>query len=180
MRALTFIPEGKITAGKLGQTLAYGAQVVQVKGDFDAAMTLVQEVAATEPVFLANNINPFRLEGQKSIAFEMLQQRHWIAPDWLVLPGGNLGNTSAIGKALIEAYELGLITKLPRIATIQAAGASPFAQWFERGFDQYEPMQAETVASAIRIGNPVSRHRARRIIQRTGGVVLALPDDATA
>ena len=111
MRALTFIPEGKITAGKLGQTLAYGAQVVQVKGDFDAAMTLVQEVAATEPVFLANNINPFRLEGQKSIAFELLQQRHWIAPDWLVLPGGNLGNTSAIGKALIEAYELGLITQ---------------------------------------------------------------------
>ncbi|HEY7908261.1 MAG TPA: pyridoxal-phosphate dependent enzyme, partial [Thermomicrobiales bacterium] len=85
---------------------------------------------------------------------------------------------SAIGKALIEAYELGLIAKLPRIATIQAAGASPFAQWFERGFDQYEPMQAETVASAIRIGNPVSRHRARRIIQRTGGVVLGLPDEA--
>ncbi len=176
MRALTFIPEGKITAGKLGQTLAYGAQVVQVQGDFDAAMTLVQEVAATEPVFLANNINPFRLEGQKSIVFEMLQQRHWVAPDWLVLPGGNLGNTSALGKALIEAYELGLISKLPRIATIQAAGASPFAQWFERSFDHYEPMQAETIASAIRIGNPVSRHRARRIIQRTGGVVLALPD----
>lgn len=176
LRALTFIPEGKITAGKLGQTLAYGAQVVQIQGDFDAAMTLVQAVAATMPVFLANNINPFRLEGQKSIAFEILQQRGWVAPDWLVLPGGNLGNTSAIGKGFIEAYELGLTTKIPRFATVQAAGAAPFAAWFEAGFDNYEPVQAETVASAIRIGNPVSRHRARTIIQRTGGVALALPD----
>jgi threonine synthase len=176
MRALTFIPEGKITAGKLGQTLAYGAQVVQVRGDFDAAMALVQQVAETMPVFLANNINPFRLEGQKSIAFEILQQRGWVAPDWLVLPGGNLGNTSAIGKGFIEAYQLGIIGKLPRFATVQAAGAAPFAAWFEAGFDQYEPVQAETVASAIRIGNPVSRHRARKIIERTGGVVLGLPD----
>ncbi len=177
LRALTFIPEGKITAGKLGQTLAYGAQVVQVQGDFDAAMVLVQEVAATMPVFLANNINPFRLEGQKSIAFEIAQGRGWRVPDWIVLPGGNLGNTSAIGKGFLELYELGITDKVPRFATIQAAGASPFARWFETGFDMYEAMQAETVASAIRIGDPVSRDRARRIIQRTNGVALALPDE---
>lgn len=178
MRALVFVPDGKITSGKLGQTVAYGAQVVQIRGDFDAALGLVQEVTESLPVFLANNINPFRIEGQKAIAFEICQQRGWVAPEWLVLPGGNLGNTSAIGKGFLELYELGIIDRVPRFATVQAAGASPFARWFENGFDTYEPQQAETLASAIRIGNPVSRHRARKIIQRTDGVVIAVTDEA--
>ena len=178
MRALVFVPDGKITSGKLGQTMAYGAQVVRIRGDFDAALDLVQQVAASLPVFLANNINPFRLEGQKTIAFELLQQRGWKAPDWLVLPGGNLGNTSALGKGFLELYDLGIIDRVPRFATIQAAGASPFARWFAAGFDHYEPMQAETLASAIRIGNPVSRHRARKIIERTDGVSIAVSDEA--
>src|SRR5690606_33223498 len=117
-----FIPEGKISAAKLGQTIAYGARIVQIRGNFDAAMALVQDAARRYGIYLLNSINPFRLEGQKTIVFELLHQMGWEPPDWIVLPGGNLGNTSAVGKALTELHEAGVIGRLPRVAVIQAAG----------------------------------------------------------
>src|SRR5205823_12341429 len=133
--------------------LAYGAVTLQIRGDFDAAMKLVQEVCARLSIYLLNSVNPFRIEGQKTIAFELLQQLEWHPPDWIVLPAGNLGNTAALGKALLEAHKLGLIERLPRLAPVQAAGANPFYRSFQVGFAQRFAVPAETVASAIKIGN---------------------------
>ena len=182
LAALTFVPEGKVSNAKVAQTIAYGAKVIQIRGDFDAAMRLVQEVAETPEygVYLLNSINPFRLEGQKTIVFDALQALNWQTPDAIVLPGGNLGNTSAFGKALEEALGLGLIDRMPQIITVQASGAAPFARAFARGFapGSYQPVEAHTVASAIAIGDPVSYPRARRVIQRTEGIVLAVSDAA--
>ncbi|MEZ4569844.1 MAG: pyridoxal-phosphate dependent enzyme [Thermomicrobiales bacterium] len=126
--------------------------------------------------YLLNSLNPFRLEGQKSIFLEAIQQRRWQVPDWVVLPGGNLGNVSALGKAIREAYNAGLIDRMPRVAVVQAAGAAPFAAAFAGGFGSLEPVSAETVASAISIGNPVNYAKAWRVIRETEGLVLAVPD----
>jgi threonine synthase len=175
--ALVLIPEGKIAGGKLAQTIAHGARIVQVKGDFDAALALLRELTSNHPVYLVNSVNPFRLEGQKTIIFELLDQLDWQTPDVIALPGGNLGNTAAFGKALSDLYRAGLIDRLPRLATIQAAGAAPFAAYFASGFDRYRPVAAETIATAIKIGNPASVARARRAIQLTGGVVTTVTDD---
>jgi len=174
--AIVFIPAGKIAAGKLAQALAYGARTLQVAGDFDAAMQLVREVCDEQNIYLLNSLNPFRLEGQKSIVFEIVQGFAWQPPDWIVLPAGNLGNTAAFGKALYELNQLGLIDRTPRLAAIQAAGANPFYQSFRNGFGQPVAVQAETVATAIRIGAPVSYERAVRAIQSTGGVVAEVSD----
>ncbi len=175
--SMVFIPEGKISAAKLGQTIAYGAKIVQVRGDFDAAMKLVEEACGAHDIYLLNSINPFRLEGQKTIFYDLLQQLEWRVPDWVVMPGGNLGNTSAIGRALSDLGDAGVLTKTPRIAVIQAAGAAPFYEAFVSDFRSYEPVEAVTVASAIRIGNPVSYARARRSIEQTNGVVEVVTDD---
>jgi len=121
LQALVFIPEGKIAYGKLAQALAYGAQTLQVRGDFDAAMRLVRQVCDDLGIYLLNSLNPFRIEGQKAIIFELLQQREWEVPDWIVFPAGNLGNTAAFGKALYELKEVGLISHLPRLAAVQAS-----------------------------------------------------------
>lgn len=177
MPAMVLIPDGKISAGKLGQTIAYGATVVQIAGDFDLTLKLLRELTSEFDVYLANSVNPFRPEGQKTIVFEILANLNWKAPDVIALPGGNLGNTAAFGKALSEAYQVGLIDRLPRIATIQAEGASPFARYFESGFDHYEPMTPNTIATAINIGAPASVERARRAIQGTSGLVTAVTDD---
>lgn len=174
--ALIFIPAGKIAAGKLAQALAYGAHTLQVQGDFDDAMTLVRQICDEMGVYLLNSLNPFRLEGQKSIVFEILQGFRWQSPDWIVLPGGNLGNTAAFGKALYEAQQLGLVDKIPRLAVIQAAGASPFYQSYQTGFAQHITMKPETIATAIRIGQPVSHPRAIRALNWTNGVVAAVTD----
>jgi threonine synthase len=174
--SVVFIPEGKISAAKLAQTIAYGARVLQVRGDFDAAMEMVRSASDDYGLYLLNSLNPFRLEGQKSIFFEALQQRRWQVPDWVVLPGGNLGNVSALGKAIREANLAGLIDAVPRVAVVQAAGAAPFAAAYRRGFDAIEPVVADTVASAIRIGSPVNYGRAWRVIRETEGVVLAVSD----
>jgi threonine synthase len=171
-----FIPEGNVALGKLAQTLAYGAVTLQVRGDFDRAMALVQQVSAEMGVYLLNSVNPFRIEGQKTIAYEMLQQLGWNAPDWVVVPAGNLGNTSAIGKALVEARAAGLIARVPRLAAVQAAGANPFYRGFASGFTQRFALEAETVATAIRIGAPVSWTRAMRSIRETNGVVAEVTD----
>jgi threonine synthase len=172
-----FLPAGHVAAGKLAQTLAYGATTIQVDGDFDAAMRLVEQVCSELGVYLLNSLNPYRIEGQKAIGFELLQQLDWQAPDWLALPAGNLGNTSALGKALLQAYQLGLIGHLPRIASIQASGANPFYRSYLTAFASREPVQAHTVATAIKIGDPVSFTRARRVIEQTNGVVEEVSDD---
>jgi threonine synthase len=174
--SIVFVPEGKISAAKLGQTIAYGATIVQIRGDFDAAMKLVEQASDAYGIYLLNSINPFRMEGQKTILFDLLQQLEWALPDWVVLPGGNLGNSSALGRALIELQAAGILAKPPRVAVIQAAGASPFYEAFRSGFRSFEPMEAETVASAIRIGNPVSYARARRTIEITNGAVEIVSD----
>src|SRR5579884_1507011 len=175
--ALVLIPEGKISGGKLSQTIAYGARVVQVAGDFDVALALLRALTDAYDVYLVNSINPFRLEGQKTIVLELLEQLGWEAPDVIALPGGNLGNTSAFGKALVEARQAGLIDRLPRLAVIQAAGAAPFAAYYRNGFQSFVPVPAETVATAIKIGNPASVERARRAIEQTRGIVTTVSDD---
>ncbi len=175
--AVVFVPSGKISMGKLAQTLAYGALTLQVRGDFDAAMGLVMQASKALGIYLVNSVNPFRIEGQKTIVWEILQDLGWKAPDWISFPAGNLGNTSAFGKALREAYEAGWIDRVPRLAAIQAHGANPFFRGFSDGFRTRHKVQAETVASAIRIGDPVSWERAQAAIQYTKGVVAEVTDD---
>lgn len=175
MRAFVFIPEGNIAYGKLSQALAYGARTIQIAGDFDRAMELVQEVCRTEGIYLLNSVNPFRIEGQKAIGLELLQDLDWQVPDWIVLPGGNLGNNTAIAKGLIEARDLGLIDRLPRIAVIQAAGANPLYTSWASG-DPIQPVRADTLATAIKIGNPVSWRKSLRGLQATRGLVEQVTD----
>jgi threonine synthase len=174
--ALVLVPADGVAMGKLAQALAYGARTLLVRGDFDDCLRLVEEASSRLGVYLLNSINPFRLEGQKTIVLELLQQHSWDAPDWIVLPAGNLGNTAAFGKALQEAQALGLISRLPRLAAVQAAGAAPFARSFETGFALRHKVKAETVATAIRIGDPASYDRAVRAIRETDGVVLTVED----
>ena len=174
--ALVFVPAGQVSTGKLAQTLAYGAKTLLVRGDFDASFSLAREASEKLGVYLANSINPFRLEGQKTIVLEALEQLLWEPPDWIALPAGNLGNTSAFGKALREARELGLIARLPRLAAIQALGANPFARSFRDAFARPHRVKAETVATAIRIGDPASHERAAESIRETNGVVTDVTD----
>ncbi len=177
LRAVVFIPSGKVSTGKLAQTLAYGATVLAVRGDFDAAMQLVREASDRLGIYLVNSINPFRIEGQKTIVWELLQDLEWNAPDWIVVPAGNLGNTSAFGKALREAFDAGWIATMPRLASIQASGANPFYRSYRDGFTERHRIAAETVASAIRIGDPVSHAKAVSAIQLTNGIVEQVTDE---
>jgi threonine synthase len=175
--ALVFVPSEGVALGKLAQSLAYGAKTLLVRGDFDDCLRLVEESSRELGVYLLNSINPFRIEGQKTIVLELLQQLGWDPPDWIVLPAGNLGNTAAFGKALHEAKRWGLIDRMPRLAPIQAAGAAPFARGFIDNFRQRYRVKAETVATAIKIGDPASWDRAVRSVVETDGVVLAVSDD---
>ena len=174
--ALVLVPAGQVAAGKLYQTLAYGARTLAVRGDFDACLALLRDAAQRLGIYLLNSVNPYRIEGQKSIVFETLQQLDWKSPDWIALPAGNLGNTAAFGKALDEAHRLGLIDRIPRLLAVQASGASPFYESFTTGFSERRVTRAETVATAIRIGDPASYDRGVRAIQLTGGAVVAVPD----
>lgn len=171
MESVIFIPEGKIAYGKLAQALAYGGKTLQIEGNFDDAMTLVQEVCEKLNIYLLNSINPFRIEGQKAIGFEILHQLDWQAPDWFVIPGGNLGNNSALSKGLQELYELGIINKIPRIAVIQAAGAAPLAQMWKSGTPFKAVREPDTIATAIKIGNPVSWEKSLRGLKWCNGIV---------
>jgi len=195
MRAVIFIGSGKISYGKLAQALDHGALTVQIAGDFDDAMQRVQQVARRLGIYLVNSINPFRLEGQKTIMYRILEGLRWEVPDWVVVPGGNLGNVSAFGKAFSELAELGLIDRLPRLAVINAAGANTFFQLYERyglrwnqgrwdvrlvdgyygGLDA-ERLRAATIASAIEINRPVNLPKALRALERCGGVVREVTD----
>ncbi len=174
--ALVLVPRGRIALGKLAQSLAYGARTLLVDGDFDACLRLAREASETLGVYLVNSINPWRVEGQKTIVWELLQQLSWEVPDWIALPAGALGNTAAFGKALREAHALGLIARVPRLLAVQAAGAAPFAKSFAGGFTTREPVVPDTVATAIRIGDPASWDRAVRAIRETNGIVTAVTD----
>src|SRR5947207_12871289 len=158
LEPLIFIPHGNISYGKLAQALEYGARTFQVEANFDQILALVRQLAERLGIYLLNSINPFRIEGQKTIMAEMLDQRDWHVPDWVVLPGGNLGNTSAFGKALRELKEWGLIDRLPRLAVIQAEGSAPFYDLMRSADRSHLNAVAhpETLATAIKIGDSVS------------------------
>lgn len=177
LRAIVFVPAGKVASGKLAQTLAYGATCLQIRGDFDAAMRLVREACDRLGIYLVNSINPFRIEGQKTIIWELLQDLRWEPPDWIVVPAGNLGNTSAFGKAILEAHAHGWIERMPRLASIQAHGANPFFRSYRESFATRHKIAAETIASAIRIGDPVSYEKAVAAIRTTNGVVEEVTDE---
>jgi threonine synthase len=182
MEALIFLPHGKISFGKLAQSLEYGARTLQVEANFDQILALVRVLAERLGIYLLNSVNPFRIEGQKSITFEMLDQRDWRVPDWVVLPGGNLGNTSAFGKGLREAKALGLIDRLPRLAVIQAESSAPFEHYWARGGEgAFESVAApETLATAIRIGDPVSWPKALYEVRTSGGLVEKVTEQEIA
>jgi len=174
--ALVLVPAGKVALGKLTQSLAYGARTLLVRGDFDDCLRLVREASEALGVYLLNSVNPFRIEGQKTIVLEMLEQLGWDAPDWIALPAGNLGNTAAFGKALREAKQLGLITRMPRLLAVQSDGAAPFAMSYREGFRVRHRVRANTIATAINIGAPASYQRAVQSIRETNGVVVAVSD----
>src|SRR5579884_2978354 len=174
-----FIPHGNISYGKLAQALEYGARTLQVEANFDQILALVRTLAERLGIYLLNSINPFRIEGQKTIVFEMLDQLDWNPPDWIVLPGGNLGNTSAFGKALRELRDFGFIDRMPRLAVIQAEGAAPFYD-FMQGGEFRSVANPETLATAIRIGDPVSWPKALREVNESGGVVEKVSEQEIA
>ena len=178
MTAVVVAPVDGISPAKVAQTLDYGAHVVAVDGDFDDAL---QAVRALDPALAAvvNSVNPYRIEGQKTAAYVLLELRAWEAPEWVVLPGGNLGNTSALGKGFREAQAIGLTAGLPRLAVVQAAGAAPFARAWDSGAELV-PLRAQTDATAIRIGAPASWKKARAEVQASQGTVLAVEDSEIA
>ncbi len=195
MKGIIFVGSGKIAYGKLSQALDYGALTVQITGDFDDAMARVREVSSELKIYLVNSVNPYRLEGQKSIMFRVLEALNWEPPDWIVVPGGNLGNSSAFGKAFFELHQLGLIDRIPRLAVINAAGANTLFELYEkrglrwesgRGDFQiehsyYDQMDAEqskasTIASAIEINRPVNLRKCLRALEWCDGVVRQVTD----
>jgi len=195
MKAVIFIGSGKISYGKLSQALEYGALTVQIDGDFDDAMARVQEVSRDLGIYLVNSVNPFRLEGQKTIMFRVLESLGWDPPDWIVVPGGNLGNSSAFGKAFAELARLGLISRVPRLAVINAAGADTLYQLYDRRgvrwnggqaggqlvADYYRELdeqhkKASTIASAIEINRPVNLRKCIRALEVCNGVVRQVTD----
>ena len=176
--ALVLVPAVGISEGKVAQTLDYGARVIAIDGDFDAALEVVRELD-DGAIGVVNSINPYRIEGQKCAAFALLEARDWKVPDWVVLPGGNLGNTSAFGKGFREARDLGLIDRLPRLAVVQATGAAPFVRAMNDVADLI-PVRAQTAATAIKIGNPASWKKARRELGHLEGRALAVDDETIA
>jgi threonine synthase len=182
LEPLIFLPHGNISFGKLAQALEYGARTLQVEANFDEILALVRVLADRLGIYMLNSMNPFRIEGQKSIVIEMMDQRDWQAPDWIVLPGGNLGNTSAFGKALRELRELGFIDKMPRLGVMQAEGSAPFYEFSQRhGQGEFRAVaKPETLATAIRIGDPVSWPKAWHEVQTSHGVVEKVTEQEIA
>lgn len=173
LKCLVLIPDGKIAWGKLSQAMDYGAVTCQIKADFDGCLTLLTEIVKEAPIYLLNSVNPYRLEGQKTPAFEIAESFDWNVPDHVIVPGGNLGNSSALGKGFREMHELGLVARMPKISVIQAAGANPLVRSLTVSQGAVlESVEAHTRATAIRIGNPASWRKAVRVIQDTGGWCL--------
>jgi threonine synthase len=180
LQPIIFLPHGKISYGKLAQALEYGARTLQVEANFDEILALVRTLAERLGIYLLNSINPFRIEGQKTIIIEMLDQRDWNPPDWIVLPGGNLGNTAAFGKALRELSQMGVIRSMPRLAVVQAEGSAPFHRMMAGG-GSFEPVKnPETLATAIRIGDPVSWPKALHEVRSSNGVVEKVSEQEIA
>ncbi|MBI3973202.1 MAG: threonine synthase [Chloroflexi bacterium] len=181
LSAIVLVPEGGVSFAKLSQSLDYGALTLQIRGDFDAAQTLLQEIAPDLGIYILNSINPFRLEGQKSVMLELLEQCDWKAPDRIVVPGGNLGNSSSYGKALRELDDLGMLSKRPRITIVQAGGAAPLYDAFTQGHpDRLVRVHARTLATAIKIGAPVSWKKARRAVNWSDGWVTSVGEQDIA
>ncbi len=178
MKAVLFVPYRQISAAKLAQALDFGALVVEVGDTFDEAFKLLREIAPELGLYLVNSINPFRIEGQKTIVAEMMEQRAWRPPDYIVVPGGNLGNASAIGKGLRELKELGFIEKVPRVVVVQAAGANPFYRTLAAGSRELITVEdPHTEATAIRIGRPANWKKARRVLEWTAGICECVTDE---
>jgi threonine synthase len=181
LQPVIFLPHGNISFGKLAQALEYGAKTLQIDANFDQILAIVRQIAERLGIYLLNSINPFRIEGQKTIMVEMMDQRDWKSPDWVVLPGGNLGNASAFGKALREMRDLGLIDRLPRLAVVQAEGAAPFYDLTHTASPELRPVgHPETLATAIKIGDPVSWPKALNEIRATDGVVEKVTEQEIA
>lgn len=179
--AVIFLPRGKVSTAQLVQPIANGALVLALDTDFDGCMRIVRQITQDQSIYLANSMNSLRIEGQKTVGIEIVQQFDWEVPDWIVIPAGNLGNVSALGKGLLMMKELGLIDRLPRIACAQAAHANPLYLSYLTGFDDYHPVTAkETLASAIQIGDPVSYERAVSILKTFDGVVEQATEDELA
>ena len=172
MQAVVFLPRDKVSTAQLVQPMANGALVLSLDTDFDGCMRLVQEVCRNENIYLANSMNSLRVEGQKTISVELLQQFDWQVPDWIVIPGGNLGNVSALGKGFMELRDMSIVRRLPKIAVAQSARANPLYKSFQHGFERFEPIHTErTLASAIQIGDPVSYEKAIRTLRAFEGGV---------
>ena len=170
MRSLVLIPEGKISWGKLSQSMDYGALTLQLRTDFDGCVRILTEIVRESPVYLLNSVNPYRLEGQKTPAIEIAEQFDWDVPDHVIVPGGNLANSSALGKGFLEMKHLGLTNRLPQISVVQAEGANPFySSLLTTNGEHLEAVVADTRASAIRIGNPASWKKAAKVVRQTGG-----------
>jgi threonine synthase len=179
--AIVLLPRGKISVAQLVQPIANGALVLSLDTDFDGCMRLVQEITREETIYLANSMNSLRIEGQKTVGIEIVQQFDWQVPDVMIIPGGNLGNVSALGLGLLMLRDLGLVMKLPRIVVAQAERANPLYRAYQRGFETFEPIQAQkTLASAIQIGNPVSVHKAVRTLRQFRGVVEQATEEELA
>lgn len=178
MKCAVFLPSGKVAMGKLAQALFFGAKVLSVDGNFDDALALARKMADERKLYLLNSINPYRPEGQKSVMFEIWDQLGFEMPDRVILPVGNAANIWAVYKACMELKELGWIDKVPKLTGIQAAGAAPVANAFAEGATEFVPVGSpETVATAIRIGNPVSGQKALKAIYDTKGYCATVTDD---
>jgi threonine synthase len=179
--AIVFLPKDKVSTSQLIQPIANGALTLTLPTDFDGCMKVAIELSRRENIYLANSRNSLRIEGQKTVAIELVQQDDWAVPDWVIIPGGNLGNVSALGKGFLEMKAMGLIDRLPRLAVAQAANANPLYQSYLTGFSEFEAQKAQTtLASAIQIGNPVSWERAVRTLRRFDGVVEQATEDELA
>jgi len=181
IQSIVLLPRGKISIAQLVQPLSNDALVLYLDTDFDGCMRLVREITKDETLYLANSMNSLRIEGQATVGIEIVQQFDWEAPDVLIIPGGNLGNVSALGKGLLLMKDLGLITRLPRIVVAQAQRANPLYRSYLRNFESFEPIQAqETLASAIQIGNPVSFQKAVRTLKQFNGIVEQATEEELA
>lgn len=170
--SIVFLPADKISMAQLVQPIANGAFVLSIDTDFDGCMKLIRQVTAEMPIYLANSLNSLRLEGQKTAAIEILQQFNWEVPDWVIIPGGNLGNIYAFYKGFKMCQELGLVHKMPKLVCAQAANADPLYRYYKSGWAEFRPIKAGTTfASAIQIGDPVSVHRAVHALKESGGIV---------
>ena len=172
MTFILLLPRDKVSTTQLIQPIANGALTLALKTDFDGCMSIIQRLAKTEGFYLANSMNSLRIEGQKTISFELVQQFDWNVPDWVIIPGGNLGNVTALGLGFLMMKDLGLVDKLPRIVCAQSARANPLYRSFKTNFEEFDSLKAETtLASAIQIGNPVSVWKAIKILKKFDGIV---------